>query len=112
MKAALYNLNYLSDNNIPQGFLQVPKVGLFQQIKEYKEFFDAMVSGSKATSKIYPIPSGTTYTATSKPNDFSFKDFFDYLDRKVCMLYDIQPQELGLNLKQYKKVQISKMKFS
>jgi SPP1 gp7 family putative phage head morphogenesis protein len=103
MKAALYNLNYLSDNNIPQGFLQVPEGWTVAQIKEYKEFFDAMVAGSKATSKIYPIPSGTTYQATSKPNDFSFKDFFDYLDRKVCMLYDIQPQELGLNLKQYKE---------
>ena len=103
MRAALYNLNYLSDNNVPQGFLAMPENWTVQQIKEYKEFFDSMVNVSKATSKVYPIPSGTTYQATSKPSDFSFKDFFDYLDRKVCMLFDIQPQELGLNLQQYKE---------
>jgi SPP1 gp7 family putative phage head morphogenesis protein len=103
MRALLYNLNYLSDNNVPQGFLQVPEGWNVQQIKEYKEWLDSIISGPKATAKIYPIPSGTTYQATSKPSDFAFGDFFNYLDLKICMLFDIQPQELGLNLKQYKE---------
>lgn len=103
MRSLLYNLDYLSDNNVPQGFLQVPDGWNIQQIKEYKEWLDSAISGSKATAKVFPIPSGTTYQATSKPTDFQFKDFFDYLDRKVCMLFDIQPQELGLSLQQYKE---------
>ena len=103
MRAMLYNLNYLSDSNVPQGFLQMPAGWSVQQIKEYKEWFDAMVSNSKAQVKVYPIPNGTTYQATSRPSDFSFADFFDYLDRKVCMMFDIMPQELGLTVKQYKE---------
>ena len=103
LKAALYNSNYLSDNNIPMGFLTMPESWNVQQIKEYKEFFDSMLSGSKNTSKVFPIPSGTNYQPTTKPNDFSFKDFFDYLDHKICMMFDVTPQELGLNLLQYKE---------
>lgn len=103
MRSMLYNLNYLSDNNVPQGFLNVPEGWTIQQIKEYKEFFDSMVSGSKATSKIYPIPSGASYIATSKPTDFAFKDFFEYLDRKVVTMFDLTPQELGINTQQYKE---------
>ena len=103
MRAAIYNLNYLSDNNIPPGFLSMPDGWTVNQIKEYKEWFDAMLTGSKNTSKIMPIPNGTNYQPTTKPKDFSFKDFFDYLDRKICMLFDVTPQELGLNLQQYKE---------
>lgn len=103
LKASLYNANYLSDNNIPQGFLSMPEGWTPQQIKEYKEFFDSILSGSKATSKVFPIPAGANYQPTTKPTDFSFAEFFDYLDRKVCMLFDITPQELGLSLKQYKE---------
>ena len=103
MRALLYNLNYLSDSNVPQGFLSMPEGWDVQQIKEYKEWFDSMVSNSKAQVKVYPIPNGTTYQATSKPTDFAFGDFFDYLDKKVCMMFDIMPQELGLTLRQYKE---------
>jgi hypothetical protein len=102
LKAGLYNSNYLSDNNVPQGFLSLPEGWTVQQIKEYKEWFDSMLTGSKNTSKVFPIPAGANYQATSKPTDFSFKDFYEYLDRKVCMLFDVSPQELGINLKQYK----------
>jgi SPP1 gp7 family putative phage head morphogenesis protein len=103
MRAMLYNLSYLSDNSVPQGFLNVPEGWTVNQIKEYTEYLHALISGPKAQAKIYPIPSGATYTPTSKPTDFAFKDFFDYLDRKVCMLFDITPQELGLSLQQYKE---------
>lgn len=103
MRATLYNLHYLSDSNVPQGFLNVPDTWTTQQIKEYYEFLNAAISSPKDQAKIFPIPSGATYQATSKPSDFSFQEFFDYLDRKVCTLFDVQPQELGLQLKQYKE---------
>lgn len=103
MRAMLYNLSYLSDNNIPQGFLSMPEKWTPNQIKEYKEYLDAMIAGPKDTAKVFPIPSGATYTPTTKPSDFAFKDFFDYLDRKVAMMFDLTPQELGLNLQQYKE---------
>jgi phage portal protein BeeE len=103
MRATLYNTNYLNDNNVPAGFLSMPEGWTPNQIKEYKEFFDAMLTGSKNTSKVFPTPHGAQYQPTTKPNDFAFKDFFDYLDRKVCMLFDVTPQELGLSLQQYKE---------
>lgn len=103
MRATMYNTNYLNDNNIPMGFMQMPEGWTVQQIKEYKEWFDAMLTGSKNTSKVFPIPNGAQYQASTKPSDFSFKDFFDYLDRKICMLFDVTPQEIGLSLQQYKE---------
>lgn len=103
LRASMYNSGYLSDNNVPQGFLGVPPEWTVAQIKEYKEFLDAAIASPKEQAKIFPIPSGAKYQPTSKPNDFSFKDLFDYLDRKVCMLFDLTPQELGLTLQQYKE---------
>lgn len=103
MRAMLYNLSYLSDNTVPQGFLNVPEGWNVAQIKEYTEYLHALISGPKAQAKIYPIPSGATYQATSKPADFAFKDFFDYLDKRVCMMFDLAPQELGLATLQYKE---------
>ncbi len=35
MRAMLYNLHYLSDNNIPQGFMQMPEGWTPDQIKEF-----------------------------------------------------------------------------
>lgn len=103
LRATLYNLNYLSDNNLPPGFLTGPAEWTTQQVKEYKEFFDAAISGPKAQNKIFMIPSGSTYTTVSKPKDFQFKEFFEYLDRKTCMLFDVTPQELGMTGQQYKE---------
>ena len=103
MRSMLYNLSYLSDNSVPQGFLTVPEGWNVNQIKEYTEYLHALISGPKAQAKIYPIPSGATYQATSKPADFAFKDFFDYLDKRVCMIFDLAPQELGLATQQYKE---------
>ena len=103
MRAMLYNLAYLSDNNIPNGFLQMPEEWTPEQIKEYKEYLDSVISSPKDQAKVFPIPAGSNYTATTKPSDFSFKDFFDYLDRRVCMLFDIAPQELGMTGQQYKE---------
>lgn len=103
MRAMLYNLSYLSDNTVPQGFLNMPDNWNINQIKEYTEYLHALISGPKQQAKIFPIPGGANYVPTSKPTDFSFKDFFDYLDRKVCMVFDVTPQELGLSLQQYKE---------
>lgn len=103
MRAMLYNLGYFSDNSVPQGFINVPEEWKVQQIKEYTEYLHALISGPKAQAKIYPIPARAKYIPTSKPTDFAFKDLFDYLDRKVCMMFDVTPQELGLSLQQYKE---------
>lgn len=103
LRAALYNSAYLSDNNIPMGFINVPPEWTPAQLKEYKEFFDAMVASPKDQAKIFPIPAGAKYQPATKPKDFSFGEFYSYLDRKVAMLFDITPQELGLELQQYKE---------
>lgn len=103
LQAMLYNIGFLKDNNIPAGFISMPEGWTPDQIKQYKDFFDAWVQGATETNKIFMIPSGSTYQSATKPGDFSFKDFFDYLDRRVAMLFDVTPQELGLSLQQYKE---------
>ena len=102
LRALMANNEYLSSNNVPMGFLGMPEGWSVQQIKEYKTYFDALVSGPKDQAKIFPIPSGTSYQEAKKLTEFSFKEFFDYLDRITCYMFDITPQDLGLEVKQYK----------
>jgi len=103
IKAAMFNTAYLSDGNLPMGFYTVPENWTPQQIQEYKTFFDALMSNPREQAKGVPLPSGSDWKPVTKPTDFQFKEFYDYLDRKVAMLFDVTAQELGLALQQYKE---------
>lgn len=99
LKSELFNLHMLTEGNIPQGFFGVPKDWSPDQIKEFQTLWDAALAGdTRATSKLKFVPSGdgaTGYTPAVKPEDMKYKEFQEWLMKKTCMLFDIQPQELG-----------------
>ena len=95
LKSDLYNLHMLTEGNIPEGLYAVPETWNPDQVKEFQEVWDAMLSGdSRATSKMKFVPPGQ-YTPTLKPDDMKYKELQEWLMKKTCMLYEIQPQELG-----------------
>lgn len=99
LKSEIYNLHMLTEGNIPEGFFGVPKDWTPKQIEEFQTLWDAMLSGdTRATSKLKFVPSGdgaTGYKPAVKPEDMKYKEFQEWLMKKTCMLFEIQPQELG-----------------
>lgn len=99
LKSEIYNLHLLTEGNIPEGFFGVPKDWSPDQIKEFQALWDAALAGdTRATSKLKFVPSGdgaTGYTPAVKPEDMKYKEFQEWLMKKTCMLFEIQPQELG-----------------
>jgi hypothetical protein len=95
LKSDLYNMHMLTEGNIPEGMFSVPENWTSDQIRQFQEVWDSMLSGdTRATSRMKFVPPGT-YTPTMKPEDMRYKELQEWLMKKTCMLYEIQPQELG-----------------
>lgn len=95
LKSEVYNLHMLTEGNIPEGLFTVPETWGADQIARFQEMFDAMLAGdSRATSKLKFMPPGK-YEPTMKPEDMRYKELQEWLMKKTCMLFEIQPQELG-----------------
>lgn len=99
LKSELFNLHMLTEGNIPEGFFGVPESWTPDQIKEFQALWDAALAGdTRATSKLKFVPSGkgaTGYEPAVKPSDMKYKELQEWLMMKTCMLFEIQPQELG-----------------
>ena len=95
LKSELYNLHMLTEGNIPEGFFGVPKEWKPADIKEFQAMFDAALAGDTAAmAKIKFMPEGS-YTPTKKPEDMRYRELQEWLMQKTCMLFEIQPEELG-----------------
>lgn len=99
LKSDIYNVHLLTEGNIPEGFFGVPEAWTPDQIKEFQALWDAALSGdTRAMSKLKFVPSGkgaTGYTPAVKPEDMRYKELQEWLMMKTCMLFEIQPNELG-----------------
>ena len=95
LKSDIFNMHMLTEGNIPEGLFSVPETWNPDQIREFQEVWDSMLAGdTRATSKMKFTPPGT-YTPTMKPDDMRYRELQTWLMKKTCMLFDIQPQELG-----------------
>jgi HK97 family phage portal protein len=96
LKASLFNMDFLTAGNIPEGLLSLPENWNTSQIQEFMDYFDSLVAGNtQETAKMKPIPGGSTYIETKKRDDMAFKEFNDWLMKITCAMFDIQPQEIG-----------------
>lgn len=99
LKAGMYNLAYLTDGNIPEGFFTMPDQWTSQNIKDFQEYWDAMLAGDEsATRRLKFMPDGT-YTPTTKPTDMAFEQFNDWLMHITCALFDVDPVSIGFSPK-------------
>lgn len=100
MRGALYNLNYLRENNLPEGFLSIPEevAANQQQVEEWQMWFDAIMAGDqKMVHRLKIIPGGAEYTPTKKPEDMSFERFELWLLQQTCAVFEVPPQAIGIN---------------
>lgn len=95
LKAGLWNLGYLTEGNIPEGFFSVPKEWTPQMIQDFQENWDAVMAGDEAaTSKLKFTPEGA-YQPSRKMSDMAWQEFNDWLMKVTCALFDVPPSEIG-----------------
>lgn len=99
IRGMMYNLNYFKENNVPEGFIQLPDATATSrdQLEEWQDWFDALVAGDpRMTHRLKLLPGGSTYTAAKKPEDMSFERFEMWLLQQTCAVFDVPPQDIGI----------------
>lgn len=98
LRSQLYNLNMLTEGNIPEGFFALPDNWTPDQIKEFQDYFDALISGNprfQQRIKFVPGGKGVGYIPAKKPQDMRFLEYEKWLLLKTCALFDVPPEEIG-----------------
>ena len=99
IRGALYNHNYLKENNIPEGFLTLPEeiASTREQVEEWQGYWDAIMAGdSRMTHRLKILPDGSEYTPAKKPEDMAFERFELWLLQQTCAVFDVPPQDIGI----------------
>jgi HK97 family phage portal protein len=90
LRRQIMQLQHFTEGNVPPGLLSAPDGWNAEQIKQFQEWFDAMLAGNTAErSKLLWGPSGTRYQAFKEA---PYKDDFDeWLARIVCYAFSLPP---------------------
>jgi hypothetical protein len=83
-------LQHFTEGNVPIGLISSPANWTTEQIRQYQQWFDAILAGNTAErAKLIWGPAGATYQAFKEA---PFKDDFDeWLARVVCFAFSISP---------------------
>lgn len=83
-------LAHFTEGNVPAGILAVPDGYTPDQLREFKEWLDAMLAGKLGErAKLVPVPNGSKIQAIKEP---PIKDDFDeWLARIICYAFSIPP---------------------
>lgn len=98
LKLASFNLGYLTEGNIPEGFVELPKevATNTDQLMLWQEKWDAMFSGDpRYQRKIKFLPQGMKLHETKKMSDMQFEAFDKWLLQVTCSVMEVPPQAIG-----------------
>ena len=98
LKLQAYNLGYLSEGNIPDGLIELPKdiAGSRDQLKDWQDAWDAMLSGDpRFQRKLKFLPEGMKYHPTRKLEEMTFERFEKWLLLQTCSVFAVPPQAIG-----------------
>lgn len=107
LKLQSFNLSYLSDGNVPEGFVEIPRdiASSRDQLKEWQDAWDAFLSGDpRFQRKLKFLPEGMTYTATKRNEDMTFERFEKWLLQNTCAIFGVQPSQIGFNFETNRSV--------
>lgn len=94
LRRQLYKLAYYTEGNLPEAIVQMPETWTPDQIKQFQQYFDAMLAGQVVERrKAHFIPGIGGKDAISYPKQDALKDEMDeWLARVVCFAFSISPQ--------------------
>jgi len=98
LKLQAYNLAVMTDGNVPDGFVELPKdiASSRDQVKEWQDAWDAMLSGDpRFQHKLKFLPGGMKYTPTRTADDMSFERFEKWLLQNTCAVFQVAPSDIG-----------------
>jgi hypothetical protein len=98
LKLTSYNLAFLTEGNIPEGFVELPQdiINNADQLKVWQEAWDAMFSGQpEYQRKIKFLPEGMKWHPIRKPEDLIFDRFEKWLLLNTCSVLEVPPQAIG-----------------
>jgi SPP1 gp7 family putative phage head morphogenesis protein len=93
LRRELFQLQYYTDGNMPEGLVGTPKEWTPDQIARFQQGFDAMLAGNQALRrriKFVPGEVGKTFVALKEPMLTGEMD--EWLARVVCFAFSISPQ--------------------
>ena len=90
IRRSVYNLEYYNSGTLPDGFATLPKEWTTDQIKQFQDWFDGILSGNLADRrKLRFVPSGFDFVGVKQP---PLKDNYDeWLMRIICSAFSISP---------------------
>jgi HK97 family phage portal protein len=90
LRRQVMQLQHFTEGNVPVGLLNAPDNWTAEQIRQFQEWFDAILAGNTAErTKLIWGPAGAKYQAFKEA---PFKDDFDeWLARIVCFAFSISP---------------------
>jgi hypothetical protein len=93
LRRDIFKLNYYTEGNIPDLLLGVPDSWTQDQIKQYQEWWDSMLSGNLAQRRHGRFVPGEVAKNVKELKEAILKDEFDdWLARLVCFCFSISPQ--------------------
>ena len=98
LKGSMYNLGFLTDGNVPEGFIELPEdvAKSPDRAKEWLAFFDNQIAGDpKQQRRLKLLPAGSKYVPSKKPDDMSFERFEKWLLQQTCSIFGVPPQDIG-----------------
>ncbi|HTR71866.1 MAG TPA: hypothetical protein VMH41_16775 [Mycobacteriales bacterium] len=91
------DLSRFTEGTLPAAFLRAPENWDMTQIKELREYLDALLAGNDVTrSRVIPIPSASNGTnAVQQMNPDVTTDAEEWLMHITCAAYGVNPRSLG-----------------
>lgn len=99
LKLNSYNLGYLTEGNVPEGFVELPPevASSREQFAQWQMAWDAMLEGDpRYQRKIKFMPLGMKFTPTKKPEDMAFERFEKWLMLNTTMVFGVSPSDIGI----------------
>lgn len=90
MRRQLSQLQYYTEGNVPEAFIGVPDSWNPDQIRQFQDYWDAMLEGNTAARRHAKFIPGGMDVHETRPN--AMKDMFDeWLARIICYAFSISP---------------------
>lgn len=93
LKRQIFQLEFFTSGNMPEALIGVPETWTPDQITQFQDWFDNMLSGNldqRRQAKFVPSAVGKTYIPTKETELFGKAE--EWLARMVCFAFSISPQ--------------------
>jgi HK97 family phage portal protein len=90
LRRQMHQLQYYTEGNVPEALIGVPESWTTEQIRQFQEYWDALMEGNTAKRRHAKfVPGGMEYQPTK---DSVLKDMYDeWLARIVCFAFSVSP---------------------